>query len=241
MKFDGQDLKRLQWAIAFLVIMTLVGVGVRLDHATTENQQRKSGPGSHDGAQGHTEQAFQGARGGTGTARQDCALPGAQDQGYIGPEKRLDWIETLARIKTSRRIFRLDYEFAPQRPADAAILPGGAAAGGFEIMASQMKLQLQLLHEGELLAFMAELRESVQALIQVRSCTHRAHSRQQHRPRQECPAQGRLHARMDHAEGRQMRRAIRITFGLAGLAGSCRPMPPTPWNSVACSSPPIGA
>lgn len=26
MKFDGEDLKRLQWAIAFLVIMTLVGV-----------------------------------------------------------------------------------------------------------------------------------------------------------------------------------------------------------------------
>ena len=54
--------------------------------------------------------------------------------------------------------------------ADASMLPGGASAGGFELMASQMKLQMQLLHEGELLAFLAELRRSVEALIQVRSC-----------------------------------------------------------------------
>jgi hypothetical protein len=38
-------------------------------------------------------------------------------------------------------------------------------------MASQMKLQMQLLHEGELLTFLAELRKSVEALIQVRSCS----------------------------------------------------------------------
>jgi hypothetical protein len=92
-------------------------------------------------------------------------------QGFIGPEKRLDWIETIARIKTARRISKLDYELAPQRPVDASMLPGGASAGGFELMASQMKLQLQLLHEGELLTFLAELRKSVEALIQVRSCS----------------------------------------------------------------------
>ena len=33
-----------------------------------------------------------------------------------------------------------------------------------------MRLQVELLHEGELLAFLADLRDTVQALIQVRSC-----------------------------------------------------------------------
>ena len=93
-----------------------------------------------------------------------------KSRGVIGPEQRLDWVETIARINTARRIFKLDYDFAPQRPVDASILPGGAAGGGFEIMASQMRLQIQLLHEGELLAFLAELRDTVQALVQVRSC-----------------------------------------------------------------------
>ena len=171
MKFDVEDLKRLQWAITFLVVLTLVGIA-----SLWITQQLKTS----------SEKAVREAT----TARRDIQtkLSRAREeeqelrdkigrfqalkaQGYIGPEKRLDWIETLARIKTARRIFKLDYEFAPQRPVDAAILPAGAAAGGFEIMASQMKLQLQLLHEGELLSFLAELRESVQALIQVRSCT----------------------------------------------------------------------
>lgn len=171
MKLDAKDFKRLQWAIAFLALMAVVGGG----SVWTAQQMKKS-----------SEKAFKE----TAAARRDIQskLARAQEEqqelrdkigrfralqahGYIGPEQRLDWIETIARIKTARRIFRLDYEFAPQRPVDAGILPGGAMAGGFEIMTSQMRLQMQLLHEGELLAFLAELRDAVQALIQVRSCT----------------------------------------------------------------------
>lgn len=168
---DAKDLKRLQWAIAFLVVMALAGGGA----VWSTQQLKKSG-----------EKAFQEAS----TARRDIqtrlARARVEEQelrdkierfqalkarGYIGPEQRLDWVDAIARIKTARRIFKLDYEFAPQRPVDAGILPGGAAAGDFEIMSSQMRLHLQLLHEGELLAFLAELRNAVQALIQVRSCS----------------------------------------------------------------------
>ncbi len=171
MKFDVQDLKRLQWAIAFLVVLALVGIT-----SVWTTQQLKAGS---EKAVQETTAARRDIQSKLARAREEeqelrdkiGRFQALKARGYIGPEQRLDWIETLARIKTSRRIFRLDYEFAPQRPVDAAILPGGAAAGGFEIMASQMKLQMQLLHEGELLAFLAELRESVQALIQVRSCT----------------------------------------------------------------------
>lgn len=170
MKLDAKDFKRVQWAIAFLVIMALVGGG----SVWTTLQLKQS-----------SEKAFQEAT----VARRDIQskLARARDEqqelrdkidrfqalkarGYIGAEQRLDWIETIARIRAARRIFKLDYEFAPQRPVDAGILPGGASAGGFEIMASQMQLQLQLLHEGELLTFLAELRDTVEALVQVRSC-----------------------------------------------------------------------
>jgi hypothetical protein len=170
MKFDVEALKRLQWAISFLVIMTLVGVGsvwtTQQLKASTEKADREATSARRD-----IQTKLSRAREEEQELRDKIGrFQALKTLGYIGPEKRLDWIETLARIKTSRRIFKLDYEFAPQRPVDAAIVPGGAAAGGFEIMASQMKLELQLLHEGELLTFLAELRESVQALIQVRSC-----------------------------------------------------------------------
>ncbi|MCK9379776.1 MAG: hypothetical protein M0P95_01775 [Sulfuritalea sp.] len=171
MKLDANDLKRLQWAIAFLVIMALIGGG----SVWSTRQLKKS-----------SEKTFKEAA----TARKDIqtrlARARVEEQelrdkinrfqtlkarGYIGPEKRLDWIETIARIKVARRIFKLGYEFSPQRPADASILAGGASAGGFEVMSSQMRLQIELLHEGELLAFLAELRDTVEALLQVRSCT----------------------------------------------------------------------
>jgi len=171
MKLDANDFKRLQWAIAFLVIMTLIGGG----SVWTIRQVEIS-----------SERAFQEATAARRDMQNKLARASEEQQelrdkitrfkelqarGYIGPEQRLDWVETIARIKTTRRIFKLDYEFAPQRSVDASILPASALAGGFEVMSSQMQLQLQLLHEGELLAFLAELRNSVQALIQVRSCT----------------------------------------------------------------------
>lgn len=170
MKLDAKDLKRLQWAIAFLVIMALVG-----GSSVWTSQQLKSS----------SEKAYQEAS----VARKDIQtkLARAREEeqelrdkiirfqalkahGYVGPEQRLDWVEAIARIKAARRIFKLDYEFAPQRPVDASILPAGPSAGGFEIMASQMRMQMQLLHEGELLGFLAELRDTVQAIVQVRSC-----------------------------------------------------------------------
>ena len=171
MKLDAKDFKRLQWAIAFLVIMALIGGG----SLWTTHQLKIN-----------SEKTFKEVT----AARRDmqAKLARASDEqqelrdkidrfqqlkakGYIGAERRLDWIEAIARIKTARRILKLDYEFSPQRQVDSTLLPGGALAGGFELMSSQMRLQLELLHEAELLAFLAELRDTVQALVKVRSCT----------------------------------------------------------------------
>jgi len=171
MKLDAKDIKRLQWAIAFLVIMALAGGG---SVWSTQQLQKSSERTFKEASAARSEIQAKLAR-----ARDEQAelrdkigrFQALKTRGYIGPEQRLDWIETIARIKAARRIFKLDYDFAPQRPVDAAILPGGAAAGGFEIMSSQMRLQMQLLHEGELLGFLAELRNAVQALVQVRSCS----------------------------------------------------------------------
>ena len=171
MKFDVEDLKRIQWAIAALVVMTLVGVGsvwtTQQMAVSTEREVRQA-----TAARSDIQSKLSRAREEEQELREKInRFQALKAQGFIGPERRLDWIETIARIKAARRISKLDYELAPQRPVDASMLPGGASAGGFELMASQMKLQMQLLHEGELLAFLAELRRSVEALIQVRSCS----------------------------------------------------------------------
>lgn len=174
MKVDAKDFKRLQWAIAVLIIMSLVGGGAVW---TTEQMKQSSDRAFHEATAARKDIQSKLAR--ARDEQQELTeklnrFQTLKTRGYIGPERRLDWVEAIARIKAARRISKLDYEFAPQRRVDASILPGGATAGGFEIMSSQMRLQVHLLHEGELLAFLADLRtdlrNSVGALVLVRSC-----------------------------------------------------------------------
>jgi hypothetical protein len=171
MKLDGKDFKRLQWAVALLVVLALLGAAA----VWTTLQLKKSGEKAFKeatAARSDIQTKLARAREEQAELRDKIGrFQALKARGYIGPEKRLDWIETIARIKAARRISKLEYDFAPQRPVDASVLPGGAAAGGFEIVSSQMRLQLQVLHEGELLAFLAELRTTVQALVQIRACS----------------------------------------------------------------------
>ena len=87
-------------------------------------------------------------------------------QERIAPEKRLEWVETLRRIKETRRLLGLEYEIAPQRPLDEK----AGAAGGYEFRASQMKLEMPLLHENDLLGLLDDLAAQVHALISVKNC-----------------------------------------------------------------------
>ncbi len=170
MKLDAKDFKRLQWSIAFLVLMALIGGGslwsvLMLQKGGEKNIKQASA------ARLEIQGKLSRARDEEQELRDKIGrFQALKDRGFIGEEKRLDWVEIIARIKAARRLSKLDYEFAPQRLVDASILPGGASAGGYEIVSSQMKLRLNLLHEGELLDFLAELRNAVQAMVQVRSC-----------------------------------------------------------------------
>jgi hypothetical protein len=171
MKLDAKDFKRLQWAIAFLVIMAPIGGGsLWTTHQLKKNSEKtfKEVTAARRDMQAKLARASEEQQ----ELRDKIArFQELKAKGYIGAEHRLDWIEAIARIKVARRILKLEYEFSPQRQVDSTLLPGGASAGGFEVMASQMRLQLELLHEAELLAFLAELRDTVQALVKVRSCT----------------------------------------------------------------------
>jgi hypothetical protein len=87
-------------------------------------------------------------------------------QGRTQPEPRLEWVETLRHIESSRRLLGLDYELFPQRLLDEKA-PG---SGGFDFLASPMKLTMPLLHEDDLLGLLADLSQQVSALISVNHC-----------------------------------------------------------------------
>lgn len=81
----------------------------------------------------------------------------------VGPEQRLDWIELIDAIREQRQLFEIDYEISEQK-AD------GAPFGDYRLNASEMQFHLPLLHEGDLIGFIADLRQRAPALVQVRRC-----------------------------------------------------------------------
>lgn len=89
-------------------------------------------------------------------------------QGVIGLERRLDWIEQIRQIKGSRKLMDIQYEIAPQVSLDSAILSGGS--GEFEFLSSQMQFKMDLLHEDDLLNFLADLHSTAKAYLRVRRC-----------------------------------------------------------------------
>jgi hypothetical protein len=88
-------------------------------------------------------------------------------RGMVGEQNRLDWIESIARIKNDRKLFEIKYGIEPQKPLD---YPGIVASGAAEFVVSRMKLDMLLLHEEDLLDFLADLQAAGGAYVSVRRC-----------------------------------------------------------------------
>jgi hypothetical protein len=89
-----------------------------------------------------------------------------QQLNIIGEERRLEWADAITRIRASRELLDVSYRVERQRLLFSA--PGKPA--NVDFFASTMRVQLQLLHEEDLLRFLADLRDSGNAFYAVRRC-----------------------------------------------------------------------
>jgi hypothetical protein len=86
------------------------------------------------------------------------------DKGVIGEERRLDWIERIAAIKTTHRLYDIHYEIAEQRRLDNP-------ASETELMMSKMVLTMPLLDEEDLFGLLRDMRAANRDYFQVKSCS----------------------------------------------------------------------
>jgi len=84
----------------------------------------------------------------------------------IGPERRLEWADAMSRIKTSRAL--LDLRYRVDRQALLVSVPGKPA--NVDFYSSAMRVDIALLHTGDLLQFLEDLRNSGNAYYAVRRC-----------------------------------------------------------------------
>ncbi|KRT55128.1 hypothetical protein [endosymbiont of Ridgeia piscesae] len=91
-----------------------------------------------------------------------------QQQGVIGEEERLAWIEQIRETAIAQGIPQVTYSLAsraPFQPPSASDL-----IQSLPLFGSRMKLQLGLLHEEQLFRFLQGLQRQVTGLFLVRSC-----------------------------------------------------------------------
>lgn len=84
--------------------------------------------------------------------------------GMIGQEKRLEWTELLRDLQHRLRLPGMNYEFGPQVPLESV------AGADYAFHSSQLKIQLRVLHEEDLLNFVGQLQKEAKALVVLRGC-----------------------------------------------------------------------
>lgn len=87
----------------------------------------------------------------------------------LGEERRLEWADAVTRIRNQRELLDLTYRVDRQKLLKS--VPGKPDTVDF--FASAMTVQLDLLHEEDLLRFLGDLRNSGNAYYSVKTCSVR--------------------------------------------------------------------
>ncbi len=91
-----------------------------------------------------------------------------EQEGFIGPERRIDWIDALRAADRELRMFGVTYQIGAQQP-----YPGtdGLDAGPLRLWQSPMRLTFGLLHEGDLMHFFNALDRLHAGVFVLEGCT----------------------------------------------------------------------
>jgi hypothetical protein len=169
MKLEGKSARRLAMPAAAAVAMLVAGVvGVAMSNVYLQKArvERQAAADERRAAQDKLSRATQEER----EIREKLVdYRRLLDRGIIGDEQRLDWVDTIGQIKAARRIYDIKYAISPQKTFD---VPGAAASGGdVEFRVSELKLDMMLLHEEDMLAFLDDLQRQLKTHVMVRSCS----------------------------------------------------------------------
>jgi hypothetical protein len=164
MKFERRDFTKLQWYAVLAIVAIAIAIAAGWWSLGGANKARSE----RDAAAQQKTQIEQ-RLGQVRTEEQDIKARTLQFQqmelaGIVGPEKRLDWTELLRDIQRQLRLPGMTYEFGPQ------ILLESGPVVGYAFHSSQLKIQLRLLHEGDLLNFITHLQRDAKAMVLVRNC-----------------------------------------------------------------------
>jgi len=169
MNFSAEELRKLAAPLALLVALLAAGAGLIY---WIEQEQRAT----HQQLAGAREQRNQARDRLTRIADEEKEVSDKvevyrrlKNLHILGEEQRLEWADAMTRIRTTREL--LDLRYSVGRQQTIASVPGKPA--NVDFYSSTMKVDIALLHEGDLLGFLHDLRESGNAFYSVKRCAIR--------------------------------------------------------------------
>lgn len=93
-----------------------------------------------------------------------------RQRGLIGEENRLAWIDAIRRSQEQRKLLPISYDISPQQGLQ---VPLPMVMGQYQLRGSRMRLQMDLLHEMDLLNLLDDLRQA--GYFAVQDCTLKRH------------------------------------------------------------------
>ncbi|MED5596066.1 MULTISPECIES: hypothetical protein [Janthinobacterium] len=89
-----------------------------------------------------------------------------RQRGLIGEENRLAWIDAIRRSQEQRKLLPISYDISPQQVLQ---VPLPMVMGQYHLRGSRMRLQMDMLHEMDLLNLFDDLRQA--GYFAVQDCT----------------------------------------------------------------------
>lgn len=168
MNFFNADLPLLKWSLLAFIFCSIIGGGAvwlsarYADHAL---KNMKSAQRQLSDARKKLDDAESDRANMSIYARKYAMLV---DYDIIGNEQRLDWMEELDSLHQRHVVADFKYTIAPQQ----LYTPSPALdTGNFELKLSGLSLQLELLHETQLIRFFDALRANIKGWFIIDHCT----------------------------------------------------------------------
>ncbi len=168
MKLSNSDFPLLRWnIIALSIAIAVSGIFIYASEKYAENAAENSRL---------SLKQINDARKRLNTAIQDkdnfatytAEYSNLENRKILGDDHRLDWMEGLNKLSQQKLVMDFSYTVAPQK----IYTPQPTIdSGNFEIHYSEMELQLELLHEGQLLNFFNAMNEQIEGFYHLDSCT----------------------------------------------------------------------
>jgi hypothetical protein len=167
MKISPQDWLRLRAPLLLLVVV-LVGMGLLVFYSLQQKELANQALEAQTNQLNQARQRYLSSGQEKATIIQN--LPHYQaliQKGFVGEEHRIEWVDALRQIHAQQKLFNINYNIGAQEEYHPSFINN---MGGFKLYRSVMKLELSMLHEGDLLTLMQGLGEQQGAPFMVRQC-----------------------------------------------------------------------